>query len=127
MAEGITALRDEDTTRAPLAEAHDYRGGLMPPAVAARVRELRRASGMSQEEMAGRIGLSRPQLANAEAARFGLSPTAAERLVALLSAIEPEARQMSLLPVLPVQRSPSRACRPARRQCRPAPLLGLSA
>src|SRR3954469_7799017 len=41
----------------------------------ARVR--RRAAGLSQDDVARRIGLSRPQLANAEAQRFGLSQTAA--------------------------------------------------
>ena len=76
------------------AAVHNYRGGILPPAGSAWVRDRRRASGLSQEQVARRIGLSRPQLANAEAGRFGLSPAAAARLLSTVSGLDQ--RQASL-------------------------------
>lgn len=63
----------------------DYRGGLMPADVARAVRETRRTLQIRQEDMAAAIGISRPQLANAEQGRFGLGKTAAAKLTALIA------------------------------------------
>ena len=73
----------------------DYRGGLLPKEVRNLSRESRRAAGISQEALARLIRISRPQLANAEAGRFGLSPEAAERLLAAIASLP--VRQPSLL------------------------------
>ena len=70
-------------------EISEYRGGIMPPAVIAWSRERRRAAGLSQDEFACHIRLSRPQLANAENQRFGLSREAAARFVADVGRIRP--------------------------------------
>jgi hypothetical protein len=50
-----------------------------------------RAACVSQEAVARRIGVSRPQLANAEAGRFGLSTEAAARFLATIAGL-PERR-----------------------------------
>jgi hypothetical protein len=57
-------------------------------------RERRRAAGVSQQEIASRIGISRPRLANAEAGRFGLSTEAAARFLGTIAGL-PE-RQLEL-------------------------------
>jgi DNA-binding XRE family transcriptional regulator len=72
-----------------------YRGGLLPKEVRNWSRDGRRAAGISQEALARLIRISRPQLANAEAGRFGLSPEAAERLLAAIASLP--VRQPSLL------------------------------
>lgn len=51
--------------------------------------QQRLTAGLSQDELAHRIGLSRPQLANAEAQRFGPSQTAAARLLAVIARLRP--------------------------------------
>ena len=43
-----------------------------------------RARGVTQDELAAELGISQPQLANALAGRFGLSPEPAARLLAWL-------------------------------------------
>jgi hypothetical protein len=58
-----------------------YRRGLLPSEVAAAVRAEMRARGVTQDELAAELGISQPQLANALARRFGLSPTTAQRLL----------------------------------------------
>jgi len=73
----------------------NYRGGLLPREVRNLARERRRAAGISQEALARRIGISRPQLANAEAGRFGLSPEVAVRFLAAIASLP--VRQPSLL------------------------------
>lgn len=73
----------------------DYRGGLLPKEVRNLSRASRRAAGISQEALARHIGISRPQLANAEAGRFGLSPEAAARFLAAVASLP--VRQPSLL------------------------------
>ena len=68
----------------PLAYGH----GIVPEPLRAWSRARRRAAGISQEAVARRIGLSRPQLANAEAGRFGLSPDAAARFLSTVAGLE---------------------------------------
>jgi len=63
----------------------DIGAGIMSEGVRALVRARVRASGLRQEEFAQRVGLSRPQVANALQGRFGLSPSAADRLRAVLA------------------------------------------
>jgi len=48
------------------------------------VRAEMRARGVTQDELAAELGISQPQLANALAGRFGLSPEPAARLLAWL-------------------------------------------
>ena len=74
--------------------AEGYVGGILPERLRALSRKRRRAAAISQDDFARRIGLSRPQIANAEAGRFGLSPDAAARFLAVVAAL-PE-RQGSL-------------------------------
>lgn len=57
-----------------------YQGGLMPAAVAMETRHLQKCRGLSQQELANRIGISRPQLANGLQGRFPLSGWASARL-----------------------------------------------
>ena len=63
-----------------------YRRGLLPSDVAVATRAEMRARGVTQDELAAQLGISQPQLANALARRFGLSPKAAERLLDWLRA-----------------------------------------
>ncbi len=51
-----------------------YRRGLLPAGIGAAVRAEMRARSVTQDELAGELGISQPQLANALARRFGLSP-----------------------------------------------------
>jgi hypothetical protein len=61
-----------------------FRGGLMSRRQAQAVKDFRRQYGMTQARMAQEIGVSRPQLANAEQGRFGLGEVAGEKLSALV-------------------------------------------
>lgn len=61
-----------------------YDGGIMPPVLRDKVRNAYQAGNLTQQAAAERIGLSRPQLANALQGRFGLSHEAAEGLKAFL-------------------------------------------
>jgi Bifunctional DNA primase/polymerase, N-terminal len=63
-----------------------YRRGLLPSDVAAAIRAEMRARAVTQDELAAELGISQPQLANALARRFGLSPKTAERLLDWLRA-----------------------------------------
>jgi hypothetical protein len=74
----------------------DYGGGIMPELVRDQVRDRWRASGLRQDQVAERAGISRPQLANALQGRFGLSPDAAARLRAALASL-PSPAQGALL------------------------------
>jgi putative DNA primase/helicase len=62
-------------------------GGTMPAELVAFGRVLWRGAGISQQALADRAELSRPQLANAMQGRFGLSPAAAARLLEALTAL----------------------------------------
>lgn len=65
----------------------DYAGGIMPDAVRDQVRGRWRASGLRQDQLAQRAGISRPQFANALQGRFGLSADAATRLRAVVASL----------------------------------------
>jgi AraC-like DNA-binding protein len=67
-----------------LATERSYRRGLVPVDVAALVRAEMQARGVTQDELATLLGVSQPQLANALAGRFGLSPDPAARLLTWL-------------------------------------------
>lgn len=58
----------------------DYAGGIMPAELAGFVRKWWPRAGLTQQQLADRAGISRPQLANALLGRFGLSKDAADRL-----------------------------------------------
>jgi hypothetical protein len=73
-----------DMLGAPVVDLDIYRRGTLPDNVAAAVRAEMRARGGTQDELAAELGISRPQLANALAGRFGLSPEPASRLLAWL-------------------------------------------
>ena len=62
----------------------DYAGGIMPQLIVTQTRALMPALGIRQEDLAEMVGISRPQLANALAGRFGLGEVAARRLVELI-------------------------------------------
>lgn len=76
--------------------AFALRGGIIPDALRPAARRLQRESGWRQGELARRIGISRPQLANGLQGRFGLSPEPARALVELI-AKPPPARAPLLL------------------------------
>ena len=65
--------------------AFALRGGVIPLALRPAARRLQRESGWRQDELARRIGISRPQLANGLQGRFGLSPEPARALVELIA------------------------------------------
>lgn len=58
----------------------NYTGGIMPPAVIQAMRAKQKARVLRQEDVAHRIGVSRPHLANALRGRIGLSQQAAARV-----------------------------------------------
>lgn len=66
--------------RVPPARLRVFQGGLMPPAVALETRHLQKRRGLSQQDLANMIGISRPQLANGLQGRFPLSNWASARL-----------------------------------------------
>jgi hypothetical protein len=70
-----------DMFGAAIVDLGRYRRGLLPADIAAAVRVEMRARGVTQDELGHELGISQPQLANALARRFGLSPAAAERLL----------------------------------------------
>jgi hypothetical protein len=77
-----------DMPAGPVETADELQGiapGILSEGVRALVRARVRASGLRQEEFAQRVGLSRPQVANALQGRFGLSPSAADRLRAVVA------------------------------------------
>jgi hypothetical protein len=70
----------------PVVTLKTYWSGIMPASVANDVLARQKALGWSQAELAMRVGISRPQIANALAGRFGLSRQPVARLQALLAA-----------------------------------------
>jgi DNA-binding XRE family transcriptional regulator len=72
-----------------------YESGILPLELVAKTRSTIRAAGMRQEDAARRIGISRPQLANALQRRYGLSVEVASRLHAFLE-MPPPVRQLEL-------------------------------
>jgi DNA-binding CsgD family transcriptional regulator len=64
-----------------------WAGGTAPDAVRTNLRSLIRATGMTQGEIAEKVGLSRSQFGNVVAGRFGTRPDVAARLAALVSAV----------------------------------------
>jgi putative DNA primase/helicase len=68
----------------------------LPPDWRARLVLVQRSQGWSQEELASRLDLARPTLANALGGRYALGCEAAERLLAMLER-PPPIRQMTLL------------------------------
>ena len=74
----------------------DTRAASCPAQLVAMARNTIRAAGLTQEVAAGRIGISRPQLASALQGRYGLSIEAASRLLAFLER-PPAIRQALLL------------------------------
>jgi Bifunctional DNA primase/polymerase, N-terminal len=73
-----------DLFGASVVDLDQYRRGLVPSDLAAAVRAEMRARGVTQDELAVDLGISQPQLANALAGRFGLSPEPAARLLVWL-------------------------------------------
>ena len=71
-------------------------GGVLPEGVRDRVRETMHMAGHTQADLADIIGVSRPQLTNALAGRYGLSPGPAQRLESYLKA-PPEPEQPRML------------------------------
>jgi hypothetical protein len=67
-----------------LDQYRQYRRGILPPDVVTLVRAEIRARAVTQDELAAELGISQPQLANALAGRFGLSPGPASRLLVWL-------------------------------------------
>ena len=79
------------------AAAVAFRNGIVPPDLRAWSRERRRGACVSQEAVARRIGISRPQLANAEAGRFGLSTEAAARFLAAIAGLPERQTELRFL------------------------------
>jgi hypothetical protein len=73
-----------ETEEAPLDALDGWQSGLVPMPAVAMIGEIKRSTGMTQEAMAQRIGLSRPHLANALQGRFGLAPDIVSRFKAFL-------------------------------------------
>lgn len=67
-------------------ELKGFWAGKLPASVANDVLARQKGLGLTQGELARRVGISRPQLANALAGRFGLSRQPVARLQALLAA-----------------------------------------
>jgi transcriptional regulator with XRE-family HTH domain len=63
-----------------VAEAMTFDGGTLSRTIVRLIRDMRRDRGERQEDMARALGISRPQLANAERQRFGLGREPAARL-----------------------------------------------
>jgi hypothetical protein len=64
----------------PVARLRDFAHGVMPRAVAHEVEARRKWLGLTQEQLADAIGISRPQLTNGLQGNFGLSEWVAARL-----------------------------------------------
>jgi len=72
-----------------------YESGILPLELVGLTRSTIRAAGITQEDAARRIGISRPQLANALQRRYGLSVEAAAQLLGFLEQ-PPPVRQLEL-------------------------------
>jgi hypothetical protein len=66
-----------------------YDGGLLTDDLVRQIRAIARGSGLKQDQIAARIGISRPQLTNALAQRFGLGGAPARELMEFLAAPPP--------------------------------------
>jgi hypothetical protein len=66
-----------------------YDGGVLTDDLVRQIRVMLRGSGLNQAQMAARIGISRPQLTNALAQRFGLGDDPARELMEFLAAPPP--------------------------------------
>jgi Helix-turn-helix domain len=64
----------------PVSRLHEFGGGHVPPAVALEIEHLRNRRGLSQRELAARIGVSQGQYANARRGHDPLSAFAVNRL-----------------------------------------------
>jgi hypothetical protein len=73
-------LEDRAPEHDAVAEANVYEGGIIPDPVIRLMRDMRRQRGERQEDVARKLGISRPQLANAERQRSGLGREPAARL-----------------------------------------------
>jgi DNA-binding XRE family transcriptional regulator len=73
-------LEDRAPEQDAVAEANIYEGGIIPDPVIKLLRDMRRRRGERQEDVARKLGISRPQLANAERQRSGLGRGPAARL-----------------------------------------------
>ncbi len=73
-----------------------YTRGIIADELVAELDAVRRGAGMTLDQVAAQIEISRPQLSNARMGRFGLSIAAAERLMGWRAQPQP-IRQMALL------------------------------
>jgi hypothetical protein len=73
-------LEDHAPELVAVAEASVYEGGIIPDPVIRLMRDTRRRRGERQKDMALKLGISQPQLANAERQRSGLGRGPAARL-----------------------------------------------
>jgi len=73
----------------------NYESGILPLELVGLTRSTIRSAGITQEDAARRIGISRPQLANALQRRYGLSVEAAAQLLGFLEQ-PPPVRQLEL-------------------------------
>lgn len=69
--------------------ADQYDGGVLTDDLVRQIRAMLRGSGLKQDQIAARIGISRPQLTNALAQRFGLGDAPARELMEFLAAPPP--------------------------------------
>jgi hypothetical protein len=76
----LPMLEDHAPELVAVAEASAYDGGIIPDPVIKLMQDMRRRGGERQEDMARKLGISRPQLANAERQRSGLGRGPATRL-----------------------------------------------
>jgi DNA-binding XRE family transcriptional regulator len=76
----LPLLEDHAPELVAVAEASAYAGGIIPDPVIRLMRDTRRRRGERQKDMARKLGISRPQLANAERQRVGLGRGPATRL-----------------------------------------------
>jgi len=83
ISEEIPAATQENDT------PDQYDGGLLSDVLVRQIRAMLRGSGLKQDQIAASIGISRPQLTNALAQRFGLGDDPARRLMDFLAAPPP--------------------------------------
>lgn len=77
----------ETVPELPVDPLAGYHGGRLDTVQAEVMRDRIRSSGLRQDEIARKVGISRPQLANALQGRFGLSPDVADRLLEVISTL----------------------------------------
>jgi len=86
---------DPSDPKALTDQLRPYESGILPDQLVALTRSTIRAAGITQKDAARRIGISRPQLANALQRRYGLSVEAAAQLLGFLEQ-PPPVRQLEL-------------------------------